>query len=85
MLVSLKKNKWLISWIKYNWNDEFLDLFEVTFTRPVQRNYKSQDHMIKKLSILLGKKGYKVKLMGGDDLLIAMTEEEYMFLKLKYE
>ncbi len=80
MLVSLSKNKWLYDWISDKWKSELAGIMvenDPYVKRPVD--------IKRDLATLLASKGYKSKVTGKNDIIIAMTEEEFMFLKLKYE
>jgi hypothetical protein len=80
MLISLDKNKWMYEWIREQWQDELLTIIlglEDVVPRP--------NNMRKGIANLLMSKGYKIKLTSKFDVIISMKEEEYIFLKLKYE
>ncbi len=80
MLVSLDKNKWLYDWMQDNWQDELYEILEVTghdVPRP-------KDLRIR-LNNLLISKGYTTKLTRNLDILISIKDEDYTFLKLKYQ
>jgi len=80
MLVSLDKNKWLYDWLQEKYHDDILGIvigLEDVVPRP--------NKMREGIATLLETKGYKVKLTSKFDVIIAMTEEEYILLKLKYE
>jgi hypothetical protein len=48
--------------------------------------YVKRPNKIKKdLAQLLASKGYVTKVTGSSDIIISMTEEEFIFLKLKYQ
>ena len=80
MLVSLQKNNWLYDWISDNWKSE------LTAMMTKEDPYVKRPNKIKKdLAQLLASKGYVTKVTGSSDIIISMTEEEFMFLKLKYE
>ena len=79
MLVSLQKNNWLYDWISDNWKSELTEL--MTKEDPY---VKRPTNIKKDLAQLLAAKGYKTKVTGKGDIIISMTEEEYVFLKLKY-
>jgi hypothetical protein len=79
MLVSLDKNKWLYDWMKDKYHDDLLNIvlgLEDVVPRP--------NKMRKGIANLLQSKGYKAKLTSKFDVIISMTEEEYIILKLKY-
>jgi hypothetical protein len=82
MLVSLSKNPWLWSWVyeKIELKDpEYKDYLIHAFAKTRPEEIKGRYLM------RLEEFGYKVKLTRtGKDALISMTEEEYVFLKLKY-
>jgi hypothetical protein len=79
MLVSLDKNKWLFDWMQDNWQDEIYVI--ITQLDPY---VKRPSVMRKLIGKMLQDKGYKVKITSKHDLIIAMKEEEFIFLKLKY-
>ncbi len=79
MLVSLDKNKWLYDWLQEKYHDDILGIvigLEDVVPRP--------NKMREGIATLLETKGYKVKLTSKFDVIIAMTEEEFIYLKLKY-
>lgn len=78
MLVSLNKNKWLLEWMKDNWREETLNIFTLV------DSFSSRPNIAREFSNLLTKNGYKTKVTKNNDVIIAMTEEEFVFLKLKY-
>jgi hypothetical protein len=78
MLVSLNKNKWLLEWMKDNWREEMLNIFTLV------DSFSSRPNIAREFSNLLIKNGYKTKVTKNNDVIIAMTEEEFVFLKLKY-
>ena len=82
MLVSLNKNPWLWNWI-YELVDhkdpEFREYLLTAFSRTKPEEIKNR--LVKKLEDF----GYKVKFTRNKDAIIVMREEEYAFLKLKYE
>ena len=81
MLVSLNKNTWLWQWI-YNTVDPDNSIREYLITAFS----KTRPEEIKnRLALGLAEKGYTVKITSGNDIIISMTEEEYTFLRLKYE
>jgi|LauGreDrversion4_2_1035121.scaffolds.fasta_scaffold10836_5 hypothetical protein len=80
MLVSLNKNPWLWTWIseKVDGDSVYRDYLVSAFSRTRPEEIKKQ--IIMKLTTF----GYKVKFTSGNDAIISMSEEEYVFLKLKY-
>lgn len=80
MLVSLDKNKWLYEWMQDKWRDDLLVII-MGLEDIVPRPNKMREGIAK----LLTSKGYKTKLTSKFDIIISMTEEEYIVLKLKYE
>jgi hypothetical protein len=78
MLVSLNKNKWLLEWMKDNWREETLNIFTLV------DSFSSRPNIAREFSNLLIKNGYKTKVTKNNDVIIVMTEEEFVFLKLKY-
>jgi hypothetical protein len=80
MLVSLDKNKWLYDWLQETYHDDLLTII-VGIDDGVPRPNKMREGIAK----LLSSRGYKTKLTSKFDIIIAMTEEEYILLKLKYE
>lgn len=80
-VVSIKKNPWLWDWIyeKVDQDPEFRSYLVTEFAETRPEEIKGR--LIMKLEDF----GYKIKLTPtGKDSLIAMSEEEYIFLKLKY-
>jgi hypothetical protein len=80
MLVSLDKNKWLYDWIQEKWQEELYNIITVNGKEVPRPN-----DIRAKLNNLLISKGYNTKLTSKFDIIISMTEEEYILLKLKYE
>jgi hypothetical protein len=80
MLVSLDKNKWLYDWMQENYQEDLYNII-VGYNDEVIRT-KEMRSMIAKM---LSSKGYKTKLTSKFDIIIAMSEKEYILLKLKYE
>jgi hypothetical protein len=80
MLVSLDKNKWLYDWMQENYQDDLYNII-VGYNDTVLRT-KDMRSMIAKM---LSSKGYKTKVTSKHDIIISMTEEEYILLKLKYQ
>lgn len=79
MLVSLNKNPWLLEWMKDNWRQEMLDIFKSHF--PLH----TPNQMRKNYAELLSKNGYKAKTVkGGEDVIVAVPDEEFTFIKIKY-
>lgn len=81
MLVSLNKNKWLWNYIyeKIDKMDpEFREYLVTTFSKT--RPEEMHTIILKKFETF----GYRLKFTSSKDVIIAMTEEEYIFLKLKY-
>lgn len=81
MIISLNKNSWLWNWIYdiVNHKDpDFSEYLITAFSKTRPEDMKIQ--LIMKLASF----GYKVKITSTKDALISMTEEEYIFLKLKY-
>lgn len=79
MLVSLDKNKWLYDWMQDNWQEELYNIITVNGKEVPRPN-----DIRARLNNLLISKGYNTKLTSKFDIIISMTEEEYIFLKLKY-
>ena len=80
MLVSLDKNKWMYEWIQDRWQDDLLAIIlglEDVVPRP--------NNMRKGIAKLLESNGYVTKLTSKFDIIISMSEKEYILLKLKYE
>jgi len=81
MLVSLNKNMWLWKWV-YETVDPDNSVYEYLLsayakTRPSEIRNKMVERLVDK--------GYTVKITSGQDVIIAMSEEEFTFLKLKYQ
>jgi len=80
MLVSLNKNKWLYTWMREHWQE---DLYKILSANDP---YVKRPSTIKReVAKLLNSKGYKAKLTNGDDIIVTMKEEDYIFLKLRYQ
>lgn len=77
MLVSLDKNIWLYEWMTQTYGNEIYEIIDQKYP-PRLKDLRKQ------LTNLLVSKGYKAHWTSSDDIIIAMTEEEYIFLKLKY-
>lgn len=79
MLVSLDKNKWLYDWLQEKFHG---DLYAIVIGMEcvVPRPNKMREGIAK----LLQAHGYKTKLTSKFDIIISMTEEEFIYLKLKY-
>jgi hypothetical protein len=80
MLVSLDKNKWMYEWIQDRWQDDLLAIIlglEDVVPRP--------NNMRKGIAKLLESNGYVTKLTSKFDIIISMSEKEYILLKLRYE
>jgi hypothetical protein len=80
MLVSLDKNKWLYEWIQDKWQDDIYNILiamEPDVPRP--------NELRAKIAQLLQSKGYKAKVTSKFDVLIAMKDEDFIILKLRYE
>jgi hypothetical protein len=80
MLVSLDKNKWLFDWIQDNWQK---DIYEILLA--LDPNVPRPNVLRGKIAKLLESKGYKAKLTSKHDVIISIKDEDYTFLKLKYE
>lgn len=79
MIVSLDKNRWLLDWMGACWNK---DIYQFMHSVPANQKIHSSRTFLK---LFLETKGYKVKITSTEDLLIAMPEEEFIILKLKYQ
>lgn len=81
MLVNLRKNPWLHKWIQ-----ETVDPDHAQYKSLIRAYSKTRpENIYKNLALKLIDKGYKVKLTSTDNVIISMSEEEFVFLKLKYE
>jgi hypothetical protein len=80
MLVSLDKNKWLFDWMQDQWQDELYNI--IVGLDPL---VKRPSVMRKLIGKMLQEKGYKAKVTSKHDIIISMTEAEYILLKLKYQ
>ena len=79
MIISLKQNQWLYDWMQEKWHDDFLRMLEdydISKNRP--------NHLKKKLVSLLKIKGYKARLTKSSDIMIAIPDDQFIFLKLTY-
>jgi len=82
MLVSLNKNRWLWKYIyeRVDREDpELRDYLTTAFSKTVPQEMHVR--VLRKFETL----GYKLRFTSSKDVIIVMKEEEYMFLKLKYE
>lgn len=85
MLVSLNKNPWLLEWMKDNWRQEMLDIFHSPFLLKQSHEVRTPNHMRKNFAELLSKNGYKAKTVkSGEDVIVAIPDEEFTFIKIKY-
>jgi hypothetical protein len=80
MLVSLDKNKWLYDWMHDRFHNDLLAII-MGIDDVVPRPHE----MRKGIAKLLTAHGYKTKVTSKHDIIISMTEEEYILLKLKYQ
>ena len=80
MLVSLDKNKWLFDWIQDNWQK---DIYNILI--EMDPNVPRPNILRSKIARLLDSKGFKTKVTSKHDVIISMKEEDYTFLRLKYE
>ena len=80
MLVSLDKNKWLFEWIQDNWQKDIYEIF-----LALDPNVPRPNVLRKQIAKLLESKGFKTKVTRKHDVIISMRDEDYVFLKLKYE
>jgi hypothetical protein len=79
MLISLKNNKWLLDWMKDKWREPFTEIFNTKETY-----LDTPTSMLRQMGKILTDNGYTIKYTSGGDIIISMTEEEFIFLKLKY-
>lgn len=79
MLVSLDNNRWLYDWMQDNWQEELYNIITVNGKEVPRPN-----DIRSRLNNFLISKGYNTKLTSKFDIIISMTEEQYVFLKLKY-
>ena len=79
MLISLDKNRWLYDWMQDNWQEELYNIITSNGKEVPRPN-----DIRSRLNNLLISKGYNTKLTSKFDIIISMTEEQYVFLKLKY-
>lgn len=77
MLVNLSKNHWLWDWLQEKYQE---DLFNMVISIEDASHKKMREGIAR----LLESKGYKTKLTSKYDIIISMTEEEFIYLKLKY-
>lgn len=83
MIVSLNQNLWLFDWFRecYSTNfEKFLDNLNDRYTRDFFANNSAR----KIMRDFLETQGFTAKLTTTQDILISITEEEFVFLKLKY-
>ena len=79
MLVSLDKNKWLYDWMQEHYQDELYNIITADSNQVPRPN-----ELRARLVTLLNSKGYKARLTSKFDIIISLSEEDYIFLKLKY-
>jgi hypothetical protein len=79
MLISLDKNKWLYDWMQEVWQD---DLQRIVFNEEF--NVPRPNQLRVKIAQLLETKGYRTKVTSKHDIIISMSEKEFVFLQLKY-
>jgi len=79
MLISLDKNKWLYDWLQEHYQDE---LYNIVMSEGIE--VPRPNELRAKLVELLNSKGYKSKLTSKYNIIISISEEEFIFLKLKY-
>jgi len=80
MLISLDKNKWLFDWIQDNWQK---DIYEILL--ELDPHVPRPNILRGKIARLLESKGFKTKVTRKHDVIISMKDEDFVFLKLKYE
>lgn len=79
MLISLDKNKWLYDWMQDCFRQELQEMvFNEQFDVPRPNELRIR------VSNLLQSKGYKTKVTSKHDIIISMSEKEFVFLQLKY-
>ena len=71
---------WIYLWLKEKYRDEF---YNIIF--PVIAAQARPEIMNAKLADFLASKGYKSKLTKKGDIIFSMSEEDYVWLKLKYD
>lgn len=81
MLVYLSKNEWVYNWLGDRWKDEMLQILN---DHP-GLSIKTITEYKRAIGKLLEEHGYRYKVTSNHDLIVVMSEEEYIFLKLKYE
>ena len=79
MLISLDKNKWLYDWMQDSWQDDLYNILTLD-GKEVPRPNDLRGRIVK----LLISKGYRAKLTSKFDIIISMSEQDFIFLKLKY-
>lgn len=80
MLVSLRQNMWMYLWLKENYKEEFYDIIF-----PMDPSDARPHIMNKKLAMFLESKGYANRITTRGDIIFSITEEDYVWLKLKYD
>jgi|APFre7841882654_1041346.scaffolds.fasta_scaffold04344_2 hypothetical protein len=78
MIVSFDKNQWLFKWMEDQWHNDLLE-----FISAYSNSNEAMTRMY--LGNFLELKGYKTKITVNEDLLISISDEEFVFLKLKYQ
>jgi hypothetical protein len=63
-----------------NWQDDLYNIITASDNEVPRPN-----DIRSKIVLMLSSKGYKAKLTSKFDIIISMKEEEYIFLKLKYQ
>lgn len=91
MLVSVSKNHWIIKWLEDSYPD-YNTTYMSSIVRLVSKHGDSmslagiQEVINKGLAKFIKSKGFKVKYHRDiDDIFITMRDQEYTFLRLKYE
>lgn len=80
MIVSIDKNQWLFKWMSDCWRK---DIHRYMHQRLPQYRLNNEDFNRNFLADFLATKGYTAKVTD-NDILLSISEEEFVFLKLKY-
>lgn len=83
MFVSLNKNQFLYDWMRDKWHSEILE--ELVESKVWYRNKEDVNFAKRKLALFLCGKGYVSKVTSRNDILIFIPDQEFVYLRLKYE
>jgi len=81
MLVYLSKNEWIYGWLQDRWGIEMLQILN----EHPGLSIKTINEYKRAIAKLLEENGYRVKVTSTSDLIIVLSEQDYIMLKLRYE